>query len=87
MTNNFLVTSRADMKRRGWEQLDFVYINGDAYVDHPGFAAAVIGRVLESRGYRVGIISQPDWHSVEPFKALGKPRLAALITLPSLLSV
>lgn len=84
MADEFLVTSRADMKRRGWEQLDFVYINGDAYVDHPGFAAAVIGRVLESRGYRVGIISQPDWHSAEPFKALGKPRLAALITAGNL---
>lgn len=84
MSEEFLVTSRADMKRRGWDQLDFVYINGDAYVDHPGFAAALIGRVLESRGYRVGIISQPDWHSAEPFKALGKPRLAALITAGNL---
>lgn len=84
MADQFLVTSPDDMKRRGWDQLDFVYINGDAYVDHPGFAAAVIGRVLESRGYRVGIISQPDWHSAEPFKALGKPRLAALITAGNL---
>ena len=84
MNEEFLVTSRADMERRGWNQLDFVYINGDAYVDHPGFAAAVIGRVLESRGYRVGIISQPDWHSAEPFKALGRPRLGALITAGNL---
>lgn len=84
MADNFLVTSRDDMRRRGWDQLDFVYINGDAYVDHPGFAAAVIGRVLEQRGYRVGIISQPDWHSAEPFKVLGKPRLAALITAGNL---
>ncbi len=84
MTNPFLVTSRKDMEERGWEQLDFVYINGDAYVDHPSFAAAVIGRVLESRGYRVGIISQPDWHSAEPFKVLGKPRLAVLITAGNL---
>lgn len=84
MSEKFLVTSRADMELRGWDQLDFVYINGDAYVDHPGFAAALIGRVLESRGYRVGIISQPDWHSAEPFKALGKPRLAALITAGNL---
>ncbi len=84
MTDQFLVTTKEDMERRGWDQLDFVYINGDAYVDHPGFAAAVIGRVLESRGYRVGIISQPDWHSAEPFKALGKPRLAALITAGNL---
>lgn len=84
MNEEFLVTSRADMERRGWDQLDFVYINGDAYVDHPGFAAAVIGRVLESRGYRVGIISQPDWHSAEPFKALGRPRLGVLITAGNL---
>lgn len=84
MTTDFLVTSRRDMQDRGWDELDFVFINGDAYVDHPGFAAAVIGRVLESRGYRVGIISQPDWHSAEPFKQLGKPRLAALITAGNL---
>ena len=84
MREKFLVTSRRDMEERGWDQLDFVYINGDAYVDHPGFAAAVIGRVLEARGYRVGIISQPDWHSAEPFKALGRPRLAALITAGNL---
>lgn len=84
MRENFLVTSRDDMKRRGWDQLDFVYINGDAYVDHPGFAAALIGRVLESRGYRVGLISQPDWHSADAFKALGRPRLAALITAGNL---
>lgn len=84
MSSQFLVTSRRDMEERGWDQLDFVYINGDAYVDHPSFAAAVIGRVLESRGYRVGIISQPDWHSAESFKALGRPRLAALITAGNL---
>lgn len=84
MREKFLVTSRADMQARGWDQLDFVYINGDAYVDHPGFAAALIGRILESRGYRVGLISQPDWHSAEPFKALGRPRLAALITAGNL---
>ena len=84
MSSQFLVTSRRDMEERGWDQLDFVYINGDAYVDHPSFAAAVIGRVLESRGYRVGLISQPDWHSAEPFKALGRPRLAALITAGNL---
>ena len=84
MREKFLVTSREDMESRGWDQLDFVYINGDAYVDHPGFAAALIGRVLESRGYRVGIISQPDWHSAEPFKKLGRPRLAALITAGNL---
>ena len=56
MSTEFLVTSRKDMEERGWDQLDFVYVNGDAYVDHPGFAAALIGRMLESRGYRVGLI-------------------------------
>ena len=52
MSTEFLVTSRKDMEERGWDQLDFVYVNGDAYVDHPGFAAALIGRMLEARGYR-----------------------------------
>ena len=84
MANQFLVTSRADMEARGWDSLDFVYISGDAYVDHPGFAAAVIGRVLESRGYRAGIIAQPDWHSADDFKRLGSPRLAVLITAGNL---
>ena len=84
MRENFLVTSREDMKRRGWDQLDFVYINGDAYVDSPLVCRSLIGRVLESRGYRVGLISQPDWHSADAFKALGRPRLAALITAGNL---
>lgn len=84
MSTEFLVTSRKDMEERGWDQLDFVYVNGDAYVDHPGFAAALIGRMLESRGYRVGLISQPDWHDVEAFKILGKPRLGILITAGNL---
>ncbi|MCI6407503.1 hypothetical protein, partial [Veillonella caviae] len=60
--NTFLVTERSDMEKRGWTELDFVLISGDAYVDHPSFAAAVIGRYLESKGYRVGIIDQPDWN-------------------------
>ena len=59
----FLPISRADMQRRGWEQCDFVYIIGDGYVDHPSFGAAVIGRVLESQGYRVALVPQPDWSS------------------------
>lgn len=84
MADKFLVTSRKDMEERGWDFLDFVYISGDAYVDHPGFAAAVIGRVLESRGYRVGIIAQPDWHSVADFQKLGRPRLGSLITAGNL---
>ena len=84
MRENFLVTSRDDMKRRGWDQLDFVYINGDAYVDHPGFAAALSAASSKAGGYRVGLISQPDWHSADAFKALGRPRLAALITAGNL---
>ncbi|PTV95453.1 putative radical SAM protein YgiQ [Rhodobacter aestuarii] len=63
------------MAALGWEECDIVLVTGDAYVDHPSFGMAIIGRLLESQGFRVGIISQPDWQSVEPFKALGKPRL------------
>ncbi|WP_249275959.1 YgiQ family radical SAM protein [Rhodobacter sp. JA431] len=67
--------SRTEMAALGWEECDIVLVTGDAYVDHPSFGMAIIGRLLESQGFRVGIISQPDWQSVEPFKALGKPRL------------
>lgn len=70
--NNFLVTEPRDMQERGWAELDFVLISGDAYVDHPSFAPAVIGRYLEHKGYRVGIIAQPDWNDVNSFKLLGK---------------
>ena len=82
--DTFLVTERADMEARGWAELDFVLISGDAYVDHPSFAPAVIGRYLESKGYRVGIIAQPDWNDVNVFKKLGKPRLASLVTAGNL---
>lgn len=82
--NSFLITTPEEMAERGWAELDFVLISGDAYVDHPGFAAAVIGRLLESKGYRVGIIAQPDWNKVESFTILGKPRLAALVTAGNL---
>jgi hypothetical protein len=71
----FLPVTRADMKARGWEQLDIIIVTGDAYVDHPAFGPVLIARFLEGRGFKVGIITQPDWHSAEPFKALGKPRL------------
>ncbi len=71
----FLPMSRAEMDRLGWDACDIVLVTGDAYVDHPSFGMAIIGRLLESQGHRVGIIAQPDWHSAEPFKALGKPRL------------
>ena len=79
MKRDFLPISRADMKHRGWEQCDFVYVIGDAYVDHPTFGHAIISRVLEDAGYKVGIISQPDWKDPESILALGEPRLAFLV--------
>ena len=78
--NEFLPISKKDMKIRGWTQCDFVYIIGDAYVDHPSFGHAIISRVLESAGYKVGIISQPDWKNPASIAALGRPRLAFLVT-------
>ncbi len=80
MQNDFLPVSKTDMQKRGWDYYDFLYITGDAYVDHPSFGVAVISRVLEKAGYRVAIMSQPDWKNIESFKALGKPRLGILIT-------
>jgi uncharacterized radical SAM protein YgiQ len=74
-TAKFLPTSRAEMDALGWDSCDIILVTGDAYVDHPSFGMAVIGRVLEAQGFRVGIIAQPDWQSAEPFKALGKPNL------------
>ena len=71
----FLPMSRSEMEQLGWDSCDIIIVTGDAYVDHPSFGMAVIGRVLEAQGFRVGIIAQPDWHSAEPFKALGKPNL------------
>src|SRR5690348_3405916 len=71
----FLPTSSAEMKTLGWDACDIVLVTGDAYVDHPSFGMAIIGRLLEAQGFRVGIIAQPDWQSAEPFKALGKPKL------------
>ena len=76
---DFLPISRRDMKARGWEQCDFVYIIGDAYVDHPSFGHAIISRVLEAAGYKVGIISQPDWKNPQSINALGEPRLGFLV--------
>jgi uncharacterized radical SAM protein YgiQ len=67
--------SRAEMDALGWDSCDIILITGDAYIDHPSFGMALVGRLLEAQGYRVGIISQPDWTSVEPFRALGKPNL------------
>jgi radical SAM superfamily enzyme YgiQ (UPF0313 family) len=71
----FLPTTRADMDARGWDELDIVIVSGDAYVDHPAFGPVLIGRFLEARGFRVGIIAQPDWQSAAEFKRLGRPRL------------
>lgn len=81
---SFLITEAWEMDQLGWQELDFVIISGDAYVDHPSFAPAIIGRYLEHKGYRVGIIAQPDWNDVNAFKTLGKPRLASLVTAGNL---
>ncbi len=80
MDNGFLPVCRQDLIERGIDQLDFVYIIGDAYVDHPSFGHAIISRVLEANGYRVGIISQPDWKDEESICALGRPRLGFLVS-------
>jgi len=76
----FLPQSRAEMRARGWDRCDIVLITGDAYVDHPSYGAALIARLLENRGWRVGIIAQPDWRGVDDFRALGEPRLFFGIT-------
>ena len=80
MSREFLPVTRAEMEERGIWQPDFVYISGDAYVDHPSFGAAIITRLLESRGYSVGIISQPDWRKKESISVFGEPRLAFLVS-------
>ena len=80
MSDRFLPVSREDMEKRGWDQVDFAYIIGDAYVDHPSFGHAIISRLLESRGYRVGIISQPDWKDPKSVCVFGEPRLGFLVS-------
>ena len=85
--NAFLPVSRADMTARGIEQLDFVYITGDAYVDHPSFGTAIISRILESRGFTVGIIAQPDWRNAESVTVLGEPRLGFLVSAGNMASM
>ncbi len=77
---DFLPIVPEDMEERGWEELDFVFISGDAYVDHPSFGPAILCRLLEKHGYKVGIIPQPDWHDTADFKRLGRPRLAFLVS-------
>ena len=78
--NSFLPVNKKDMLQRGWDEADFVYITGDAYVDHPSFGAAIITRVLEAEGFKVAVLSQPDVHSTADFVQFGKPRLAYLVT-------
>ena len=75
----FLPVSKEDMEERGWWWYDFLLVTGDAYVDHPSFGTAVIGRALEAEGYRVAVLAQPDWHSADAFRAMGRPRLGVMI--------
>ena len=84
MEKNFLPVCRADMEARGWDYVDFLFISGDAYVDHPSFGHAIISRWLEKQGYRVAILAQPDWRSVNAFKEFGKPRLGVLVSAGNL---
>lgn len=78
--DQFMVISKDDMRKRGWEELDFIIISGDAYLDHPSFGTAIIARVLEDAGFKVGIIAQPDWKSTADFKKLGEPKYGFLVT-------
>lgn len=78
--NGFLPVTKEDMAERGWEQADFVYVSGDAYVDHPAFGAAIISRVLEKEGFKVAFLAQPDWRSDRDFKRFGRPRLGFLVS-------
>ena len=80
MTNGFLPASRKEMLERGWDRPDFVYVSGDAYVDHPSFGPAVIMRTLEAHGYRVGILAQPDWKDDRSITEFGEPRLGFLVS-------
>src|SRR5262245_22435154 len=70
-----LPVTMAEARDRGWDELDVVFVTGDAYIDHPSFAMAILGRVLEAAGFRVGIVSQPDWRRVEDWRRFGRPRL------------
>ena len=78
--SQFLPVTKKDMEDRGWDQVDFVYVTGDAYVDHSSFGTAIISRLLESRGYKVGIIPQPDWRRKESIAIFGEPRLGFLVS-------
>lgn len=78
--NDFLPVNIEDCKKRGWDEVDFVYVTGDSYVDHPSFGAAIITRVLEAKGFKVAILSQPNWKNTKDFTRYGKPRLGFLVT-------
>lgn len=80
MKNGFLPVNKKEMKERGWEQVDFVYVSGDAYVDHPSFGHAIITRILEAHGFKVGMILQPDWKQKESITEFGEPRLGFLVS-------
>lgn len=80
MNQGFLPVCRKDMEERGWDAVDFAYVIGDAYVDHPSFGPAIISRILEANGYRVGIISQPDWKDNTSIMEYGEPKLGFLIS-------
>ena len=76
----FLPTCLADMKSRGWSELDVLFVTGDAYIDHPAFGTPLLARLLEAEGFRVGILAQPEWKNPESFKVMGRPRLFAAIS-------
>ena len=76
----FLPVNMSDVREKNWSEVDFVYVTGDSYVDHPSFGVAIISRVLESAGFRVAVLAQPDYKTAEDFKRFGKPRLGFLVT-------
>ena len=80
MATGFLPVTHAEIKELGWDRPDFVYVNGDAYVDHPSFGVSIITRVLEAAGFRIAVLAQPDYKSCEDFKRFGKPRLGFLVS-------
>ena len=80
LMNDFLIATKEDFEKRNICEVDFVFVSGDGYVDHPSFAAALLGRLLESHGFSVAILAQPDWKNPDSFKIFGKPRLAFLVS-------
>lgn len=84
MNKSFIPMTTEEMAARGWDQLDFLFVSGDAYVDHPSFGPAILCRLLEKHGYRVGLIAQPNWHSTADFKKLGRPRYGVFVTAGNL---